>query len=802
MTYIRHFFLVLAVLGILGTAFPQSPKSQPVIHIGIVMDGYWELNERYLSLLKKEILDLTSGEFDVRFPEDKLIVSDWTAGGVGSDMDRLLADNRVDMIIALGIIASHDVALRGILSKPVIAPFILDADLMGFPLEAEASGIKNFNYVNIPDIIVRDVQSFLKVAEFKKLAYLINFRYLDAVPDLRTRGKILLEKIGIDLEVIGVGETIDGVLAELPPDIEAVFLGPLTVLPRREFLRLVDYLKERKLPSFSGFDVMDVEQGVLASALSDFFFQQIFRRVALNIQRILLGEEAGSIPVNIAIGRELTINMATLRAVDVFPDWSVLTEANLIHAERTDVDRTLDLNSTVQEAIRVNLDLAAKQRFLSAGLQTVKEARSKLLPRLELSALGLLIDKDRAEASFGSRAQRTLSGSIAATQVIYSEPAWANLDIQESLQKSREWDYEQLRLDIALAASTAYLNVLRAKTFERIQRENLRRTTKNLEIARVRQSVGIADPAELFRWESELATNQKAVIQAGSQRNLAEIELNRLLHRPLEEPFVTLEASLSDQVLYTSEKEFLKYTRNYKSFKVFRDFMVEEGLKGSPELAALDAAIQAQARALRSAANSLWAPTLAFHGELTNIFSKAGAGSEPSFNLPPAFNFPEIDNTDWSVGLVLSFPLFKGGEKPAVRTKAQKELEELRLQKEAAAERIEQRIRFALHLTGSSFVSIEKAQTAAEAANKSLEVVQNAYETGAVSILYLLDAQNTAYNAEQVAANAVYDFLFDLMEMERSIGNFEFFMDEDERRGFLERMNSYFRKAGIFVERQ
>jgi outer membrane protein TolC/ABC-type uncharacterized transport system substrate-binding protein len=801
MIYKRYFCLVLAFLGALSPAFSQSQQNQPVIHIGIVMDGYWELNEQYLSLLKKEILDLTSGEFDVRFPEKKLILSDWTARGVESDMDRLLADKQVDLIIALGIIASHDIAVRGTLSKPVIAPFILDAELMGFPLEEEASGIKNFNYVNIPDIIVRDVQSFLKVADFKRLAYLTNYRYLDAVPELRTRGKIMLEKIGIDLQVTGVGETIDAALSELSPDIEAVFLGPLTSLPRKEFLRLVDELKERKLPSFSGFDVMDVEQGVLASALSDYFFQHVFRRVALNIQRILLGEEPGSLPVNIAIGRELTINMATLRAIDVFPDWSVLTEANLINAERTDVERKLDLNSTVQEALSVNLDLAAKQRFLAAGLQTVREARSELMPQLNVSALGLLIDKDRAEASFGTQAQRTLSGSITATQVIFSEPAWANLSIQKSLQETRKWDYEQLRLDIALAASTAYLNVLRAKTFERIQKENLRRTTKNLEIARVRQSVGIADPAELYRWESELATNQKAVIQAGSQRNLTEIELNRLLHRPLEEPFVTLEASLSDQILYTSEKEFLKYTRNYKSFKVFRDFMVDEGLKASPELAALDAAIQAQERSQRSASNSLWSPTLALQGELTNIFSKAGAGAEPSFNPSPLFNFPEIDNTDWSIGLVLSFPLFKGGEKLAVRTKAQKELEQLRLQKEAAAERIEQRIRFALHLTGSSFVSIEKAQTAAEAATKSLEVVQNAYETGAVSILFLLDAQNTAYNAAQVAANSVYDFLFDLMEMERSIGNFEFFMDEDERRGFLERMKSYFQKAGISIER-
>ena len=137
-----------------------------------------------------------------------------------------------------------------------------------------------------------------------------------------------------------------------------------------------------------------------------------------------------------------------------------------------------------------------------------------------------------------------------------------------------------------------------------------------------------------------------------------------------------------------------------------------------------------------------------------------------------------------------------------MRTKAQKELEYLNFQREAITERIEQRILSAIYLTGASYVSIEQAREAAEAANKSLEVVQNAYIQGAVSILRLLDAQNAAFSAEQVAANAVYDFLLDMMEMERSTGRFEFFMSEEEGQAFLERMKAFFKKHGINEERQ
>lgn len=797
----RHYISLIACLSIMTClGFPHAPGQRPLVRIGMVIDGQYELNEDYLSFWMNEILELTRADFDLQFPEDKRVVADWTSQSVNAEMNKLLADPEVDLVLAMGVIASHDAATRGNLPKPVIAPWILDAKLMGIPLKEGTSGVKNFNFINVPDRTIKDAQAFLEVVEFKKAAYLINERYLEAIPDLKTRGINLLKKIGIDLQVIGVGETIDSALSELWPDVDAVIVGALTQTPRNEFFRLVDELIKRKLPSFAIFEVRDVQQGIMASVMTD-VASQIARRVALNIQRILLGEEPGSIPVNISVGEQLKINMATARAIDVYPPWKVLLKAELLNEEPTDIERKLSLNSSVQEAVDLNLELAARERFVSAGAQDVKQARSQMLPQIDLSGTSVMIDKDRAEASFGSQAQRTLSGSIRATQIIYSEPAWANLSIQKSIQKSREWDFEQLRLDIILAASTAYLNVLRAKTFEQIQKENLKRIRANLEIARVRESTGMAGPAEVFRWESAMATNQKAVMDVGTQRRLAEIELNRLLHRPLEEPFITLEVGMDDLMLYTNE-EVLRLTENIRSMEVFRKFMVEEGLNTSPELASLNAAIETQQRILRSASNGLWLPTFALQGEVSHIFAKGGAGSSSSFDLSSSFQFPELDNTSWNIGISLFFPLFKGGEKIVLKTKAQKELDYLNFQKQAITERIEQRILSAIYLTASSYVGIEQARNAAAAANKSLEIVQNAYSEGAVSILSLLDAQNAAFSADQAAANAVYDFLLDLMEMERSTGKFEFFMNDVERKALLERMRAFYKKFGIYEEKK
>ena len=40
------------------------------------------------------------------------------------------------------------------------------------------------------------------------------------------------------------------------------------------------------------------------------------RRIALNLQRILLGDDPGTLPVDIERTEVMTINMATARAID------------------------------------------------------------------------------------------------------------------------------------------------------------------------------------------------------------------------------------------------------------------------------------------------------------------------------------------------------------------------------------------------------------------------------------------------------------------------------------------------------
>ncbi|UCF20298.1 MAG: TolC family protein [Gemmatimonadota bacterium] len=773
----------------LAPAAAQEQRGRTVI-IGIVTDGTYERYRDLLDLFRNEAIELLSIDFDVRLPSEKLREGDWTLAGVESAIEQQLNDPEVDLVLTLGAISSHVAAQRRDLAKPVVTPIIIDAELQELPREGGGSGVRNLNYVALPR--GRDILAFQEIVAFRRIALLVNGPLAEAIPQLSEKARAATQAIGLEPVIIPVGFSVDSVLAAVEDEsVEAVYILPQLQLSTADWDRLVRGLSDLRLPSFSWFGRREVVDGVLAARRPDRFWQRLARRVALNIQGIVLGEEPSTLPVAFAEQEHLTINMATARAIGVFPPWKVMTEAELIAEEERVAARRLTLERAVREAVEVNLDLAAVDRFVAAGAQEVNVARAVLLPQIDIGATWRLIDEDQAENSFGSQPERLFAGSATLTQVLFNEPAWANLSAQGSLQRAREQERESLRLDIAFDAAFAYLNVLKAKTFERIERENLKVTRENLELAEIRESIGTAGAGEVYRWQAQIANNRQTVIDANSQRNQAEIVLNRILRRPLEEGFATQETEIADAALISGQPRLYSYIDNLWSFRIFRRFMAQEALQASPEIRALDALAAAQRRTLQSTSRSFWLPSLALQAGVDNAFDRSGAGSEPPAGFPL-----ELEDLSWSLGVKVSYPLFTGAGRIAERKRAKELLSQIQLERDAVAQRVEQRVRSALHAMGASLANIDLSEEAADASENNFRLVQESYSRGAASIIQLLDAQNAARVSEQLAASAVYDFLIDLMTVERAVGRFDFFVGEEEREAFFQRLEMFYQEAG------
>jgi outer membrane protein TolC len=791
-------------------------QRQP-LRVGVVIDGPWERNLGILEAFDREITQLLQNEYDVALPSEKRTEADWTLPGVEAAFDRLIQDPEVDFILTLGVLGSHIASRRGPLPKPVIAPYVLLPETQDIPYvlrevkypgqervdRFHVSGVPNLSYVDIrSDLDVgADLEAFLEVVHFEKLAILTMKALVDALPQLADNIRRDVAPFGFEPVMIPVGDSIEGIFSALPADAEAVYVAPLLQLSAANFDRLIQGLNERRLPTFSLWGRSEVERGVLASFALDLDTDRLARRVALNIHRILLGESAADLPVDFDRDRRITINMATARAIGVSPSFVLLTEADLLNEARERAPRQLSLAEVVRQASQANLDLAAADRTVTAGLEIVRQARANLRPRADVSGQALFIDQDRAAASFGSQGQRQGSGSLTLNQLIYSEQARAGYDIEKKFQDLRTEERAQLRLDVVLEGAESYLNVLRAKTVERIQRDNLRLTRTNLNLAEARVELGAARRDEVFRWQSQIATNRKDVIDANARRNQAEMSVNRVLNRPIEENFLTVETGLDDPELVTSFEQIRPYIENPRNFREFRQFMVREAFDGSPELRQLDNAILAQERALLASKRAFYVPTVGLQADLTGFKNGGSGSSAPVFPPEAGFSFMQPNNLNWTVGVNASLPLFQGGALRSRRTQAEIELDELTVQREATRQRVEQRIRSILHAAGASFAGIQLSRDAAEAAHRNLELVRDSYSEGVIDIIRLIDAQNQTLVAELVAANSVFDHLTDLMMAQRAVGRFDYFRSIDDRQKFLGRLSTFFADAGVEVRK-
>ena len=566
----------LLPLALLGFAQVVSAE-RPVVNIGIALDGDLDLRQLVIELLQPELEELTRSEFDVRIPYEKMVQGDATIEGVRAVVDQLLHDDDVHIVITAGAIGSHVVASElgkggAKLPKPVIAPFVLDTDLQDVPLEGARSGVGNLNYVAFPSDPRSDLKEFRHTVPFESVAIVLNHYIAAAIPGLEAYYLSAAQEVGVSAQIV-LAKSTDGVLADLPVNVDAVLVALPLHFPEGDIERLAQGLIDRRLPSFSSVGTRHIEAGMMVGLHAEVDLSRLARRVALNLHRILLGEDAGSLPVVFKRSDRLTINMATARAMGVYPSWSVINEAVQIKEQAKPLQRELTLVSSVHEAIAANLDLEISRRAVAAGAEQVRQAKATLLPQVDLAANGAVVD-DGLAGPFQS--ERTVSGSVTLSQVLYSDAARANYGIQQNLQLTRQQEREQVRLDIAQQAATAYLNVLRAKTFERVQKDNLQLIRSNLELARVRQQIGVSGPAEVHRWESQMAIVRNNAIVANTQRNVAEIVLNQVLHRPLEESFATHETGLLDESLVTHDPRFIGFIDNKRNFGVFRGFMVEE----------------------------------------------------------------------------------------------------------------------------------------------------------------------------------------------------------------------------------
>lgn len=769
------------------------------IKVAIVRDGDSQQESILVEKLRSELEKLNTDYDDVIIAEDLEFSGQNDGALLEKAISQALASKKADAVLCTGPLGSHIISKQKNFPRPAFAAQVLNSKAQQISLPKNTKGLANLNLIDFaldPRAVLDNLQQIRRV---QKLAIVVSRSWLDVLPELSSSLLETASGMNIKAELVEAEKIGQAKQALIGFDAAVVF--PIS---ESEQVRVAAELKGAGIVSMSLLGAQAVENGLFACIFPNIDSVKLSRRLALNLQRLLFNEDPAQFESHYGLPQRLHLNMETARQVKVFPTWAQMTDAVLYRAEPVDLERKLSLTEVIQTAVVRNLQLAAKQQEIEAGRHGVDRARSNLRPKVGLFARENVLDEDRA-ATIMTPAKYTTQIGVDLMQVLYHEPARANIDIQKIMLAARRDEEKAMILDIMRDAALAYLNVLKTKTLQAIQRDNLEVTRANLDIARFREEVGTSGPAEVYRWEIQMASARQAVIDASVMRKKAELALNQILNSSQEEEFTTADCDIFAKVFMLDTQKVAPYIDNVFGFKVFRDFLVKHTFARSPEIMQIENNIKAQKRALLSARRRYHQPTVAVQGNFTRTLKEAGPG-EPKPAMPPAFSsfFSYPDKNDWFIGLNVSFPLHEGGDRPAAVKQAQAIIRQLENNHQLLLQRLELNTRVTLEDTRSSFASIGLSNTRAEYAEKALDLVQSAYQRGAVNILDLIDAQNASLVSKEASANAMFNFFSDFVRVCRAVGSFDFILEQESHSDWQEKLQDYYREnaADAIIDRK
>ncbi|TQI82312.1 outer membrane protein [Serratia fonticola] len=400
-----------------------------------------------------------------------------------------------------------------------------------------------------------------------------------------------------------------------------------------------------------------------------------------------------------------------------------------------------NLLQVYKQARESNPDLRKSAADRDAAYEKINEARSPLLPQLGLSAGYTYTNGFRDNSNSNSN---STTGSLGLTQTIFDMSKWRALTLQEKAAGITDVTFQTSAQQLILDTATAYFNVLQAIDALSYTQANKQAVYRTLDQTTQRFNVGLVAITDV---QNARANYDTVLANEVTARNNLDNAVEVL--RQITGTFYPELASL-----------------NTDKFSTKRPDAVNNLLKEaeSRNLSLLSARLsQDLAREQIRSAQTGYMPTVNLNAS-TGLTNSRYSGS----NNPQRGN--DAINGQNQVGVSVNLPLYSGGATNSQVQQAQYNFVGASEQLESAHRSVVQTVRSSFNNVSASISSISAYKQAVISAQSSLDATEAGYEVGTRTIVDVLDATTTLYNAKQQLSSARYSYLINQLNIKSALG--------------------------------
>jgi len=372
----------------------------------------------------------------------------------------------------------------------------------------------------------------------------------------------------------------------------------------------------------------------------------------------------------------------------------------------------------------------------------VGDARAGYLPDINLSG-GYYLNETYNTLSWNSNHYDL---ALSASMKLFSSGR-TYLDIERTdanLMSSRE-GYRLTRMNLIMEVIRRYYNLLMASQMLDLRKGTLEQKEYQLEFSKAQFELGMVPRADTLKARAALEGARVNLHEANGELLIGTAELNEIMGLDLDFPI-----SIEDvEVKKLNIPEF--------------DSVLTLAYSNRPDIKQQESSISASKYNMMIAwLNRL--PTLTLSGGYSLNAERF------AFEDLPLNRINWDDNSDWSVGMVLSFPIFDGGVKSRAIRKANIDLNNVRLGYENLKRQAKLEVKSAHINLENASKKIELTERQVASAQESYEAALGRYKNGLAPITEVMDAEVALTQGKVNFINSKYDFLEAEALLKRAIG--------------------------------